>query len=182
MSAADADARPSLLHLVEPGEVRRTEAHERLARRFRVLIFEADEREGLTLALEQSRFDTFNLLATGRACGPALALVRELGARVLALALESPDAPPDATLTTPTLVLVGTRDETGTAAAAGACVARIPGAHLMFVYDAGRAIGRDRPEAFADVVADFFERHEAFVISRATTVIHPYRRGRGEPS
>jgi len=31
----------------------------------------------------------------------------------------------------------------------------------------------DRPEAFADVVADFLDRHEAFVISRTPTVIHP---------
>ena len=48
-----------------------------------------------------------------------------------------------------------------------------PGAHLMYVYNAGPAIGDDRPDAFADVVGDFFERHDAFVISRATTVIHP---------
>ena len=173
MSAEDADARPPLLHLVEPGAVERTPGNEQLRTRFRILTFDMNERDALTLALEQSRFDAFNVLATGRACRAAFALAREMGARVRALALESPDAPPDDTLTTPTLVLVGTRDETGAAATAGACLARIPAAHLIFVYDAGRAIGRDRPEAFADVVADFFERHEAFVISRATTVIHP---------
>ena len=49
----------------------------------------------------------------------------------------------------------------------------LPNCHLVFVYDAGHAIGTERPEAFADVVDDFLERHEAFVISRAETVIHP---------
>jgi hypothetical protein len=43
----------------------------------------------------------------------------------------------------------------------------------VFVYDAGPAIGADRPEAFAEVVADFLERREAFVISRGPTAIHP---------
>lgn len=44
---------------------------------------------------------------------------------------------------------------------------------LAYVHDAGRAIGAERPEAFAEVVGDFLERHEAFVISRARSVIHP---------
>jgi pimeloyl-ACP methyl ester carboxylesterase len=49
----------------------------------------------------------------------------------------------------------------------------MPNAHLVFVYDAAHAISTDRPEAFAEVVADFVERREAFVISRNETVIHP---------
>ena len=49
----------------------------------------------------------------------------------------------------------------------------IPNSHLVLVYDAGHSIGTDRPEAFADVVGDFIERHEAFLISRADTLINP---------
>jgi hypothetical protein len=45
--------------------------------------------------------------------------------------------------------------------------------HLVFVYDEGHSIRTDRPEAFADVVPDFVERYEAFVISRTPTLIHP---------
>ena len=45
----------------------------------------------------------------------------------------------------------------------------MPNCHLVFVYDAGHAISTDRPEAFTEVVADFLERHEAFVISRTET-------------
>jgi hypothetical protein len=45
----------------------------------------------------------------------------------------------------------------------------MPNCHLVFVYDAAHAISTDRPEAFTEVVADFLERHEAFVISRTET-------------
>ena len=34
-------------------------------------------------------------------------------------------------------------------------------------------IERDRPEAFTNVVVDFLERHEVFVVGRTETVIHP---------
>jgi hypothetical protein len=69
--------------------------------------------------------------------------------------------------------VLGTRDAEVARTAGRGWVERMPGAHLVYVYDAGPAIGDDRPDAFADVVGDFFERHDAFVISRATTVIHP---------
>jgi pimeloyl-ACP methyl ester carboxylesterase len=49
----------------------------------------------------------------------------------------------------------------------------MPNSHLVLVYDAGHSISTERPEAFAEVVADFLNRHEAFVISRVETVIHP---------
>ena len=171
MSAAHLEAGRGtpLVHLVEPGAVRLTPAHERLAQRFRVLVVEAAEAGALARTLDGA----FNLLATGRACSAALALARDVPERVLALTLESPAVPGDETPATPTLVLLGTRDDSGTPAAGRACAQRIPGAHLVFVYDAGHAIATDRPDAFAEVVADFFERHDAFVISRATTVIHP---------
>jgi len=49
----------------------------------------------------------------------------------------------------------------------------IPDCHLVFVYDAGHAIAAERPEAFTEVVSDFLDRHDAFVVSRTPTVIHP---------
>jgi pimeloyl-ACP methyl ester carboxylesterase len=76
-------------------------------------------------------------------------------------------------LTVPTLVLFGTEDQVISPAMGRVYKELIPGAHLVFVYDAGHVISTDRPEAFTEVVADFLERHEAFVISRAQTVIHP---------
>jgi len=76
-------------------------------------------------------------------------------------------------LTAPTLVLFGTLDSVISPAMGRVYKELIPGCHLVFVYDAAHAISTDRPEAFAEVVGDFLERHEAFVISRVQTVIHP---------
>ena len=76
-------------------------------------------------------------------------------------------------LATPTLVLLGTMDSVIPPELGRIYKALMPNCHLVFVYDAAHAIGADRPEAFAEVVTDFLERHEAFIISRGKTVIHP---------
>lgn len=76
-------------------------------------------------------------------------------------------------LTTPSLVLFGTLDRVIPPQMGRFYKELIPNCHLVFVYDAGHGISTDRPEAFAEVTADFLERHEAFVVSRAQTVIHP---------
>jgi pimeloyl-ACP methyl ester carboxylesterase len=76
-------------------------------------------------------------------------------------------------LTTPTLVVFGTRDEVIAPAMGRVYRALLPNGHLVLVYDAGHGVSTDRPEAYAEVVLDFLERHDAFVISRAHTVIHP---------
>jgi pimeloyl-ACP methyl ester carboxylesterase len=78
-----------------------------------------------------------------------------------------------ADLATPTLVLFGTVDRVIPPEMGHIYKELMPNCHLVFVYDAGHAISTDRPEAFTEVVADFLERHEAFVISRTPTVIHP---------
>ncbi len=76
-------------------------------------------------------------------------------------------------LVIPTLVLFGTLDQVIPPDMGHLYKELMPNCHLVFVYDAGHAISTDRPEAFTEVVADFIERHEAFVISRTGTVIHP---------
>jgi pimeloyl-ACP methyl ester carboxylesterase len=76
-------------------------------------------------------------------------------------------------LAMPTLVLFGTLDRMIPPEMGHFYKELMPNSHLVFVYDAGHAIGTDRPEAFSEVVTDFFERREAFVISRTPTVIHP---------
>jgi 4,5:9,10-diseco-3-hydroxy-5,9,17-trioxoandrosta-1(10),2-diene-4-oate hydrolase len=77
------------------------------------------------------------------------------------------------TLDTPTLVLFGTLDRLISPEMGRIYKELIPNCQLSFVYDAGHAIGAERPEAFVEVVTDFLERHEAFAISRDDTVIHP---------
>jgi pimeloyl-ACP methyl ester carboxylesterase len=76
-------------------------------------------------------------------------------------------------LSVPTLVLFGTLDQVIPPKMGHFYKELMPNCHLVFVYDAGHAISTDRPEAFTEVVADFIERHEAFVVSRTQTVIHP---------
>ncbi|HEV2101087.1 MAG TPA: alpha/beta hydrolase [Stellaceae bacterium] len=76
-------------------------------------------------------------------------------------------------LPTPTLVLFGTLDAVIPPEMGRFYKELMPNSHLVFVYDAGHAISTDRPEAFTEVVGDFIERHEAFVISRTPTVINP---------
>jgi pimeloyl-ACP methyl ester carboxylesterase len=76
-------------------------------------------------------------------------------------------------LAAPTLVVFGTYDRIIAPEMGHFYKELIPNCHLVFVYDAGHAIGAERPEAFAEIVTDFLERHEAFLISSAETVIHP---------
>jgi pimeloyl-ACP methyl ester carboxylesterase len=98
--------------------------------------------------------------------------------RALVARLRGPNRDPDLearlpALAAPTLVLFGTLDAVIPPAMGRVYKELLPNAHLVFVYDAGHAISTERPEAFAEVVVDFLERHEAFIIRRTETVIHP---------
>jgi pimeloyl-ACP methyl ester carboxylesterase len=76
-------------------------------------------------------------------------------------------------LATPTLVLFGTLDHVIPPAMGRHYKELMPNCHLVLVYDAGHAIGAERPEAFTEVVTDFHDRHEAILIRRTETVINP---------
>jgi len=76
-------------------------------------------------------------------------------------------------LAAPTLVLLGTLDRVISSGVGRIYKELLPNGHLVFVYDAAHAISTDRPEAFSEVAADFVRRHDAFVISRSPTLIHP---------
>jgi pimeloyl-ACP methyl ester carboxylesterase len=76
-------------------------------------------------------------------------------------------------IATPTLVLFGTLDRVIPSDMGRHYKAAMPNCNLVLVYDAGHAIGTDRPAAFTEVVGDFLDRHEAFIISRNETLINP---------
>ena len=76
-------------------------------------------------------------------------------------------------LATPTLVLFGTLDRVTPSTLGRHYKALMPNCNLVLVYDAAHAIATDRPEAFCEVVGDFLERREAFIISRSETLINP---------
>lgn len=176
-----------LVHLQSTGVPRLTPAHTLLARHFRVVVLAVPEGpssvDTLLHALTALGLDAVSLVGTSASAPDALRLALQAPERVRALVLEAPatiPAPDRETelerrlpaLATPTLILLGTRDDQPPAMGR-VCKELIPGSHLVYVYDAAHAISVDRPEAFAEVVADFVERHDAFVISRARTIIHP---------
>jgi pimeloyl-ACP methyl ester carboxylesterase len=196
----DAGHGTPLVHLRAAGKLELTPAHGHLSRHCRVVVFETPgsgqsrETSGtgrgrelastMVRAIDKLGIDTFNLIGSSVGGTMALWLALHAAARVLALVLEAPAALdseyPDAdlesrlpALATPTLVLFGTRDDVIPPKMARVYKELIPNSHLVFLYDAAHAISTDRPEAFADVVLDFLERREAFVISRRETVIHP---------
>jgi len=87
--------------------------------------------------------------------------------------LAAPDGPPDEVfrqMKRPVLVLCGTKDKSDDA---DRWRALLPDCHFMFVYDAGPAIGAERPEAFAFIALEFFERRDLFLVSRESGVVLP---------
>ena len=151
--------------------------------RVRALVLEAPAAirpKGSATALRIARGDGAPALRPSREGCAAAAVdpaVREKTARLVSR-LRGPDRDADletrlAGLAVPTLVLFGTVDRVIPPDMGHFYKELMPNCHLAFVYDAGHAISTDRPEAFTEIVGDFFERREAFVISRTATVIHP---------
>jgi pimeloyl-ACP methyl ester carboxylesterase len=168
-----------LLHVTSAGTLAATAAHERLAAAFRVVVVETPAGAGALAALaDQLGLEAFDLMASGDAVSVALELALTTPARVRAIVLEGPLAIGRrlqarlGEIAPPTLVLLGTEHDAATATAR-ACQAAIRNGHLVLLYDAGVSPAAARPAAFVEVVTDFLERHEAFVISRARTVILP---------
>ena len=93
----------------------------------------------------------------------------DIGSVVLA----APDGPPHEAfreIKRPVLVLSGTKDLHD---AGNRYRTLLPDCHFMFVYDAGPAIGAERPEALAFIALEFFERRDLFLVSRENGVIFP---------
>lgn len=77
------------------------------------------------------------------------------------------------TLTLPVLALFGTDDRVIPPEAAHFYAEIMPKCHLVMVYDAAHALDADRPEAVASVTADFLARHERFLVTEESALIHP---------
>ena len=156
-------------------------AYALLAERRRVLVFalpadaampqEAAHRIGAALAaLAIERFD---LMAEGGAVLAALWLARACQADIGSVILVAPAGAPDDAfrdIERPVLILRGTKDRSD---AADRYRASLPDCHFMFVYDAGRTIAAERPEALAFIAGEFFERRDLFLVSRESGVAFP---------
>ena len=73
----------------------------------------------------------------------------------------------------PTLAVFGTRERMTSREAASVYRANIPNCHVSLVYDAAHLIAPDRPEAVSQVVIDFIENRETYVVNRQRSVINP---------
>jgi pimeloyl-ACP methyl ester carboxylesterase len=76
-------------------------------------------------------------------------------------------------VTAPTLAVFGTRDRVVPSEMGRVYRQKMPNCNYVLVYDAGHAIGADRPEAFASLVTDFLERREAFIVTQRSALLHP---------
>ena len=72
-----------------------------------------------------------------------------------------------------TLVVLGQEDRLVAREAGGAWNAGVPNCSVSYVYDAGHAIAQDRPDALANVVLDFLERRETFIVENRSSLINP---------
>jgi pimeloyl-ACP methyl ester carboxylesterase len=76
-------------------------------------------------------------------------------------------------LQAPVLLLVGTEDQAIPRETGQMYVERMPHCYYILVYDAGREIEAERPDALFAVVRDFLERRETFIVKRAGTAVNP---------
>jgi len=70
-------------------------------------------------------------------------------------------------------VVFGLSDRIVAPEAAGIYREKIANCHSSIVYDAGHAIVAERPEALLDVVSDYVERQETFIVGKGEGVINP---------
>ena len=73
----------------------------------------------------------------------------------------------------PTLVVFGRNDNSVQPDAAATYRERIPNCNIAFVYAAGHDIAADRPQALINLVSDYLERRETFIVQNRSSVINP---------
>ncbi|MBV8090685.1 MAG: hypothetical protein JO139_14160 [Alphaproteobacteria bacterium] len=169
----------TIVAIIDAGRVP-TRAHALLADTRHVIIFtvpaditpqEAARQVGAAVAdLGTVRFD---LLGEGAGAVVALWLTLEPQAEIGSVVLAAPAGVPDEAfrqMNRPVLMLAGTEDKSD---AGDRYRALLPDCNFMFVYDAECAIGAARPEAFAFIALEFFERRDLFLVSRESGITLP---------
>ena len=72
-----------------------------------------------------------------------------------------------------TLAVFGQEDRLVSREAGGVWKERAPNCNVCYVYDAGHAVAADRPDALVNVVLDFLERRETFIVENRSSLINP---------
>ena len=78
-----------------------------------------------------------------------------------------------AALECPTLILCGTRDQISPSSYGRLYKEIMPKSNLVMIYDAGHGLENERPQAVLEVVADYVERHDSFLVTRQDGLINP---------
>lgn len=149
--------------------------------RMRALIMESPAAlrpEGWTpggLSPEELRAALFARPENAPAPGPPEVIRKQLQ---LLGRLSGPNQDPDLiermrTLTVPVLVLFGTRDGLIPPSMAPLYKQLLLNGYIVYVYGAAHEMQFDRPEAVAEVVGDFAERQEAFLVKAASALLNP---------
>ena len=73
----------------------------------------------------------------------------------------------------PTLAIFGQEDHFITPEAPRVYREKIPNCNIALVYDAGHCIVGDRPEALVNMIVDYAEQWETFIIGHQSGVINP---------
>ena len=72
-----------------------------------------------------------------------------------------------------TLAVFGQEDRLVSREAGGVWKERAPNCNVCYVYDAGHAVAADRADALVNVVLDFLERRETFIVENRSSLINP---------
>lgn len=131
-----------------------------------------------TTAAEPDDGQPYALVATADGAASALRRAVRSPQQVAVLVLVSP-APADPPLPPaelgriqcPTLVVFGNDDPQSDAA--HIYRAQIHNCHIALVYAAGPDIAAQRPQALLNLVADFLERRETFIVANRSRIINP---------
>jgi pimeloyl-ACP methyl ester carboxylesterase len=70
-----------------------------------------------------------------------------------------------------TLIVMGTEDRIVPPETGQLLKAHIPRSHLIYVHGAAHAVEFDRPKRVADLVGDFLDRGEGFLVREKTSAL-----------
>jgi pimeloyl-ACP methyl ester carboxylesterase len=75
-------------------------------------------------------------------------------------------------LKVPLLTVFGTKDKVAPPEAGRHYRERLAACNVVFVYDAGAAMGDERPEAVADLAIDFLHRGDTFLVRQQSDLLY----------
>jgi pimeloyl-ACP methyl ester carboxylesterase len=171
---------PALVILRNAGSASKSVAV--LATDFRVLSFAVDPKAGaadavrdLGAALAERNVAEAGIIADAAAAPAAIAFAVAQPELAQSVALLSPSGSVgDVTnLKAPVMAMFGTSDTTRAPDAAKTFCQSIPNCRLVYVYDAGRAMDDERPEAVSAALQDFAVRREGYLVNAKRGNLYP---------